>query len=266
MTQMLLDGSEVLVDGNLDPISPAPVSKGSTPAKTPPKASKPSKATKASKPVVVASKPAQPPVKADKTPKAGKVETTLTPAEKSKREALLKAVTDSIRKETSNIATSYMRIGFQLWTAKERKLYLAADLKNIYEYAEIAFGFKKSSAINFVAVCERFSIKGKDGNPTDKIDPAFALFGYTQLSEMLPLSPEQLADVKPEMTKSEIRSLKADQPAGQTATDDDDDTKPENPTKTVCYDGSVNAQTWDRLLEKLEKTCMGKHIQITIVD
>lgn len=244
---------------------PATSDEKSTPQKSPSKAVKPSKAKQADKPAKSPVKATQTPVKADEAPKSGKVETSLTPAEKSKREALLKAVTDTVRKETSSIASSYMRIGYQLLIVKERKLYLAADLKNVYEYAEMAFGFKQSSSINFIAVCEHFSIKDKDGNCTDKIDPAFAMFGYTQLSVMLPLSDEQLAVVKPEMSSREIKALKTSQALGN-SDPDTEDTAPAKLTKTVCFDGTLTAQTWDRVLEKLEKSCTGKHIQIIIVD
>lgn len=240
----------------------------STPPKSPSKAVKPSKAKQADKPDKALAKPVQTPAKSDKAPKTGNVETSLTPAEKSKRETLLKVVTDTVRKETSNIASSYMRIGYRLWVVKERKLYLAADLKNVYEYAETAFGFKTSSTKNFIAICEHFSCKDKDGNCTDKIDPALMMFGFSQLSEMLPLSDEQLANVKPEMTIKDIRSLKS-QTSGSDDEKSDPDTEdgePEKPTKTVCFDGTLTAQTWDRVLEKLEKSCTGKHIQITIVE
>ena len=244
--------------------------KNSTPATKPgkapaaPKTKKPAKTEKA--PAKAPQAPAKGKKKAPPASKPGKVETSLTPAEKAKRQTQLEAITAYIRKATSDIAGAYMRIGYNLWNVKEHKLFLAVEvdgqpLKNVYEYAEIAFGFKSTSAKNFINVCERFSRKSLTGQPTDEIEPAFALFGYSQLSEILPLSDEKIKEVTPDMTIKAIRSLRGGQTSDRLT---DSETPAPKAQKTVAYDGHVTAETYDRILDKLEKL-MGKHIQIVIV-
>jgi len=74
--------------------------------------------------------------------------------------------------------------------------------KNLYEFCEQEFHLKKTSVKTYIAVTKRFGVYGLD------LKEEFKLFNFTQLTEMLPLSDEQLKLVTVDMTVAEIRALK----------------------------------------------------------
>jgi hypothetical protein len=132
----------------------------------------------------------------------------LNPAEMSKR---LESATAYIKNEVSNAAQSFLRIGFKLWQVREDKLYIGGNFGSVVEYAGSAFGLQKSSVQNYIAVCERYSEKDKDGKPTDKLAGGYSGFSYGQLSIMLPLPDEKVQDISPGLTCKEIREIKKEE-------------------------------------------------------
>ena len=57
--------------------------------------------------------------------------------------------------------------------------------RDVVEYAEDAFGFKKSSTYTFIALCERFSKRTQRGSPYMFIDEKWKGYTLSQLTEML---------------------------------------------------------------------------------
>ncbi len=93
-----------------------------------------------------------------------------------------------------------------LLEVREKKLYLGDtehEFKNVYEYAEVTLGFKKSSTANYIGICERFC-ETRTGN----LLPEYKNFSYTQLAEALPIADLEKAGVTPDKTVKEIRSIR----------------------------------------------------------
>lgn len=86
--------------------------------------------------------------------------------------------------------------------------------KNVYEWAELRFGFKKSTTIALIGVCLRF------GEYKQHLKKEFESYNFTQLVEMLPMPNELLSFITPDMSAKQIRDFKnvsknSDQSTGQ---------------------------------------------------
>lgn len=104
------------------------------------------------------------------------------------------------------IESNYIMLGYKLIFAKQYYNEIINPTtnkfcKNIYEFAELEFGLKKSSTKNYIAVASRFSENGI-------ILEQFKDYNFTQLTEMLPLNEEQLKLCSSSMTAQEIRALR----------------------------------------------------------
>ena len=127
-------------------------------------------------------------------------------------------VTEKIKRAMYDAAKQFVYIGFLLWEVQEYDYYKEKGYKDVYDYAEYELNFKKSSTKNFIAICKEFSkhdtkqlgdnvsITGRDigMNLADE----YKCFNYSQLTEMLSMSPSQRIQVSPVMTIKQIRDIK----------------------------------------------------------
>lgn len=116
--------------------------------------------------------------------------------------------TNDILNQVSNISKSFCKIGFYLWKLRKDKLYLSRDFKSLGDYAESVLHIKKSSAYNYIKVCERFSKYDGHGYPTASLKDSYTDFNFTQLSEILYLPEKAAEEIKSDMTVSEIRNIR----------------------------------------------------------
>lgn len=123
-------------------------------------------------------------------------------------------VTEKIKKAMYDVARQFVYIGFLLWEVQEYKYYLEKGYQNVYEYAETELGFKRSSTKNFIAINYEFgrrderAIVGITQQRTMNLQSEYEKFSYSQLCEMLSMSPEKRKAVKPDMTIKQIREIK----------------------------------------------------------
>lgn len=127
-----------------------------------------------------------------------------------------RGVTEKIKKAMYDAAKQFVYIGFLLWEVQQYGYYLEGGYTNVYEYAEAELNFKRSSTKNFIAIAETFGNKyyGERAQiggcilPTMNLQPEYEQFNYSQLCEMLAMSPAQREKVTPDMTIKQIRALK----------------------------------------------------------
>lgn len=121
-----------------------------------------------------------------------------------------RGVTHKIKKAMYDAAREFVYIGFLLWEVKEYEYYYEGNYKSVYEYAEAELGFKKSSTKNFIAIAETFGTikKGCDTTHTMSLQKKYSDYNYSQLTEMLAMSPAQRKKANPSMTVRDLRSLK----------------------------------------------------------
>lgn len=190
------------------------------------------------------------------------VQTSLVPANDqifTTKVDLLHQATDRIRGEVDAIAKSFCKIGFNLWEIKHENLFESDGYRNISEYGEHVLGFKKSSTANYIAICERFSVR-IDGKPTAQLMEGFSNFSYGQLSVMLSLPESKIKDVTPDMTVNAVRALKKDgepEESGDTKTSD----MPDPPVK--IFSRTLTAGTIDIAIKLLQDN-LGKEISIYV--
>ncbi len=109
-----------------------------------------------------------------------------------------------IKDESVKIQKSFVKIGWYLKHIRDNELFKEDGYANIYECAADQLGYSQSTTSRFINICEKFS---KDHN-SPELDTKYAGFDKSQMVEMLPMEPEQLEKVTPDMTISEIRAMK----------------------------------------------------------
>lgn len=121
-----------------------------------------------------------------------------------------RGVTQKIKKAMYDAAKEFVYIGFLLWEVKEYEYYYEGKYESVYEYAEAELGFKRSSTKNFIAIAETFGTvkEGYDTTHTMSLQKEYSDYNYSQLTEMLAMSPAQREKANPSMTVRDLRSLK----------------------------------------------------------
>lgn len=121
-----------------------------------------------------------------------------------------RGVTQKIKSAMYDAAKQFVYIGFLLWEVKKYEYYYENDYKSVYEYAEAELGFKRSSTKNLIAICENFCRRNENFKelPTMFLDDRWSDYQYSQLTEMLAMSPAQRQETKPNMTIKELRQIK----------------------------------------------------------
>lgn len=144
------------------------------------------------------------------------IETEIIPARHSLHLDGALGVTEKIKKAMYDAAKQFVYIGFLLWEVQEYNYYIEGGYQNVYEYAENELNFKRSSTKNFISIAQTFGNKyyGERAQiggcilPTMNLQPKYEQFNYSQLCEMLAMSPAQREKVSPDMTIKQIRALK----------------------------------------------------------
>lgn len=111
---------------------------------------------------------------------------------------------DVIKEESVKMQKSFVKIGWYLKHIQDNELYREDGYANINECAAEQFGYSQSTVSRFIGICEKFS---KNHN-SPELDEKYLGFDKSQMIEMLPMSQEQLEEVKPEMTVRQIRDIK----------------------------------------------------------
>jgi hypothetical protein len=140
-----------------------------------------------------------------------------------------------------NVRLDYLRIADRLHDIMSRRLFDELDckfdtkkdrkLKNIYEYAYQAFGFKRTSVKNMISVYQNYCERERFA----ALKKEYELFSYSQLVEMLSLSPENRKRITPDMTVSQIRSFKAMLEQNKDCLSKSKDKKPKEQKKNIVY-------------------------------
>ena len=144
-----------------------------------------------------------------------------------------------IRNKLQGMTQNFIGIGFYLRRIKETEGFRKDGYASVYEFAEDQYGIKRSTAIRWMQMNEKFSV----AKYSPFLDSGYKDFGKSQLQEMLYLDSEQLEEVKPEMTVREIREIRTPDPEleeqlpGQMSVEDFPEVLPEQeeqPSEEVC--------------------------------
>lgn len=111
--------------------------------------------------------------------------------------------TSDISYNIDNIFENYLDIGRLLNTVKRDKLYLANEYKNVYDYAAKEFDLSKTTTKNVISIFVRFCHED-----TATLLEKYKGFTFSNLTELLSVSDEDIANFAPSMTTKAVRSKK----------------------------------------------------------
>ena len=191
-------------------------------------------------------------------------------AKKAALSTKLDSATEYIRREFSNAAKSFCRVGYMLREVREDQLYLGQNYTSLAQYGERELGLKKSSVTSYIAVCERFSV-WKNGKPTANLMPNFSGFSYGQLQLMTSLPDNELSDITSDMSCNEIRKTRkrcngsSSRPESGSAVNVDYSESFENSVSSVVhiFDRQLTKDNIDMAV-KLLRDNIGGYITITL--
>lgn len=111
-----------------------------------------------------------------------------------------------ISKEMGNIATGFVYLGYLFKEARDTELFREAGYHSLYDYVQNKYSITRTQALRFMQINDIYSI---DGNSVE-IDPKYIGYGSSKLTEMLGIPEEIRDEIPPEITRKELREIKAD--------------------------------------------------------
>lgn len=111
---------------------------------------------------------------------------------------------DIIREELQKTRKSFIKIGWYLKHIHDNKFYEQGAYANIYDFAMEKFRFSQPTTTRYIKLCEEFSVN----HNSPELDQKYEDYNISQLFEMLSMKQDQIEQVTPEMTVTEIRELK----------------------------------------------------------
>lgn len=101
-------------------------------------------------------------------------------------------------------AEGFVRIGYLLKQARDTDILYESGYKNLTEFAQAEYGLTKDIVSRYIAINDKYSENGY----SDQLKDEFKGFGVAKLAEMLTLPESVVEEMRPELTKNEIRELK----------------------------------------------------------
>lgn len=133
----------------------------------------------------------------------------------------------AIRGELEKSAESFVKVGYLLKVARDTNVLAESSYDNYLDYAREEFGLDPSTVSRFININSRYSA---DGN-SNELDEKYKGYGRAKLQEMLTL-PDFLAEsLSPELSKSEIHTIKQEYDEEQAITPLEVMTEPDQRTE-----------------------------------
>lgn len=122
--------------------------------------------------------------------------------------AKLEQLEESLRSSVRSINGKFVFIGEILSTIDREHLYSTVhsgiadnNCNDVYRYAYVRFGLKKTTTFNLVSIARTFAVNGE-------LLLKWKEYSYSQLCEMISMSDEDRKKITPSMTVKQIRELK----------------------------------------------------------
>lgn len=138
--------------------------------------------------------------------------------------------------ELNRAANGFVRIGFLLRQARDTDILKESGYTNVNEFAKSEYGLDASQVSRFININEKFS---KEDDP-EQLKDEYKGYGVAKLGLMLTLPGPIVEELSPEMSKSEIQTVKEEYEAEQKIT----------PIEVMTEDTDSNTAEFE-FLEKL---------------
>ncbi len=123
---------------------------------------------------------------------------------------------NALNQELNASAVHFCRIGYLLKRARDERNILAdSSYTNVNEFASAEFGLDASQVSRFIRINDRFSI----GGYSEHLKVEYEQYGSAKLSLMLTLPDAINEELSPDMSKSEINTIKTEYEAEQKISD-----------------------------------------------
>lgn len=116
--------------------------------------------------------------------------------------------------ELNRAANGFVRIGFLLRQARDTDVLKESGYINVNEFAKSEYGLDASQVSRFININEKFS---KEDDP-EQLKDEYKGYGVAKLGLMLTLPGPIVEELSPEMSKSEIQTVKEEYEAEQKIT------------------------------------------------
>lgn len=114
------------------------------------------------------------------------------------------AFRDTLGKELTASAESFVRIGYLLKKARDTDILKESGYRSLADFARAEYGLSKDVVSRYIAINDKYS---EEGN-SEFLKKEYQGYGYTKLAEMLTLPDSLIEEVSLEMTREEIREIK----------------------------------------------------------
>lgn len=104
----------------------------------------------------------------------------------------------------NNTANNIVQAGYLLIKARDTDILKESGYSGMGEFAQKEYGLSPDQTSRFIGIAERF------GDGVGRLQDKFQGYGYTKLSEMLTLTDVVIEALPEEITRDEIRELKAE--------------------------------------------------------
>lgn len=158
-----------------------------------------------------------------------------------------------ISRDLETMSQKFISIGYHLKIIRDKHLYTQDGYKDIWEFAQGAYGISKSTCSRWISMNDKFS----EGGNSPELKEEFRKFGKSQLQEMLYLTDEQIEQAKPEMTAKEIREIRKpenrtpdpEEITGQMRIQDYPEFLPEEKIPYFAFKGEPYGWTWSGVVK-----------------
>lgn len=116
-----------------------------------------------------------------------------------------------IRKQVSNIQSSFLTIAFQLHWIHRHGMFKQEGCKSIYDYAEREYSIGRTSCCNLVCIVEHFAARDENGNIVESIADCYQNYTASQLVAMIGMSEEGKKQVTPDMSVRAINKMRKEE-------------------------------------------------------
>lgn len=110
----------------------------------------------------------------------------------------------TFKEEMVKASESFVKIGYLLKVARDTDILVGSEFKDYLAYAKKRFSLDASTVSRFININSRYSVDGN--SPT--LDEKYIGYGRAKLQEMLTLPDYLTESLTPELSKSEIHTIK----------------------------------------------------------
>lgn len=120
---------------------------------------------------------------------------------------------NEIRKELTNSAQSFVRVGYLLRLARDSQILSTSGYADVNEFARAEYGLDPSQVSRFISINERFA----EGGCSDRLKTDFQGYGWSKLALMLQLPDNIVREIPESYTREEIKTVVAEVKAEETS-------------------------------------------------